>query len=188
MRTAICNLEGVTPISFGRYHGTPKLDAKESSAAYEERVWRERVHYDDNGRVFVTPMMIKNSLSETAKFLSIQVPGKGKATFTKHFEAGILVMDRAFLLPEVLKDNLQSERLHVPADGRRGGTTRVEKIFPIIHKWSLQVPIHILDETISPKVFEEHLGQCGQFVGLGRFRPRMNGYYGRFNISKLEWK
>ena len=44
---------------------------------------------DTNGVVFIPPNSLKNCLSEAAKFLSISVPGKGKATYTKNFEAGI---------------------------------------------------------------------------------------------------
>jgi hypothetical protein len=31
-------------------------------------------------------------------------------------------------------------------------------------------------------VFEHHLHEAGKFIGIGRFRPRNNGFYGRFDV------
>ena len=45
----------------------------------------------------------------------------------------------------------------------------------------------VLDETITEDVFLNHLTQAGQFIGIGRFRPRNNGFYGRFAVDKVEW-
>jgi hypothetical protein len=45
----------------------------------------------------------------------------------------------------------------------------------------------VLDETITQDVFAEHLTEAGRFIGIGRFRPRSNGYYGRFTVEKLDW-
>jgi hypothetical protein len=32
-------------------------------------------------------------------------------------------------------------------------------------------------------VFQFILERCGQFVGIGRFRPRNRGFYGRFLVT-----
>jgi hypothetical protein len=40
-----------------------------------------------------------------------------------------------------------------------------------------------LDDTITEEVFKLHIEQAGQFIGLGSFRPRNNGYYGRFKVK-----
>ena len=185
MRTAIASLKSVSPYSQSRGHVTQHLD-KEAGDDYERRTWRERLHADKDGNVFIPPMAFKNSLSEAAKFLSIQIKGRGKATYTKHFEAGVLVME-PLRLP-VKKADVQGEWLFLPSDGKRGGGKRVWKCYPVIPEWSGNVTFHVLDETITPPVFEEHLRQCGQFIGLGRFRPRNNGFYGRFEVSKVTWK
>lgn len=184
MRTATVTLKSISPYSQSRYHGTEKQD-KEIARDYEKRTWRERQHADENGQVFIPPMAFKNCLSEAAKFLSIQIPGKGKATYTKHFEAGVLVTD-ALTLPD-RKDEVEGEWLFVPSDGKRGGGSRVEKCFPVIRNWSGDVTFYVLDETITPEVFEDHLRQAGQFIGIGRFRPRNNGFYGRFDVEKVAW-
>ena len=184
MKTAKATLKSISPISQSRYHNTPKLD-KEIPNDYEARTWKERLHVDKDGHVFIPPMAFKNCIAEAAKFLSIQIPGKGKATYTKHFEAGILVTD-ALTLPDK-KEDVQGEWLFVPADGKRGGSKRVEKCFPVIHEWSGEMTFFILDETITEPVFRQHLEAAGQFIGLGRFRPRNNGFYGRFSVESIEW-
>jgi hypothetical protein len=50
------------------------------------------------------------------------------------------------------------------------------------------VTFHILDDVISPDVFEQHLKDAGNFIGIGRFRPRNNGYYGRFSVKSIKWQ
>ena len=184
MKTVVVQLESMTPYSQSRHYDTVKL-AKESSADYENRTWRDRLHVNESEEVFIPPMAFKNCLSECAKFLSKQIPGKGKSTYTKHFEAGVLVMDP--LLLGIKKEDVQCETYFVPADGRRGSGKRVTKHFPVIPKWSGEVTFYILDETITPDVFREHLEEAGKFIGIGRFRPRNNGFYGRFVVKSVRW-
>lgn len=184
MKTAIASLKSISPYSQSRHYQTDKLQ-KELPKDYEARTWRDRLHTDESGRIYIPPMAFKNCIAEAAKFLSIQIPGKGKATYTKHFEAGVLVLD-GLTLP-ITKDDVKGEWLFVPADGRRGSGKRVEKCFPLISSWRGDVEFQILDETITEDVFEQHLSEAGKFIGIGRFRPRNNGYYGRFVVEALEW-
>jgi len=185
MKTVKVKITGKSPLSFSKFVQTPKLE-KESHAAHDERTCRERMNYDAEGMVFVPPMMFKNALSEAAKYRGEQIPGKGKSNYTKHFEAGIFVNEPMPL--EVHKDDVAIESLYVPSDGRRGGTTRVVKNFPKIEEWGGSVTLYILDEIITKDVLERHLTDAGNFIGVGRFRPRNNGYYGRFDAEILEWK
>lgn len=184
MFEAHADIESLSPYSQSKVITTRKKD-KETHEDHEKRVWRERLHTNEKGEVFIPPTAFKNNLSEAAKYLSIQIPGKGKATYTKHFEAGILVVD-SLILP-IPRDDVQGEWVYVPSDGRRGGTTRVWKCFPLIPEWAGTVRYLIFDETITYDVFRYHLEQAGQFIGLGRFRPRNNGYYGRFKVNGVEW-
>ena len=184
MRTVVAHLKSISPYSQSRHYQTPKLN-KERPDDYEARTWRDRMHVSEEGFVFIPPMAFKNCISEIAKYLAEQVPGKGKTTYTKHFESGILVLD-GMPLP-LKKQDVSGEWLFVPADGKRGSGTRVNKCFPLIPAWHGQVVFHLLDDTITPEVFERHLKQAGQFIGIGRFRPRNNGYYGRFSVERLVW-
>jgi hypothetical protein len=181
MRRIIATITGISAYSQSKNHETPKLD-RELADAYELRTWREKLHTNEAGNVLIPPTAFKNGLASTAKFLSEQIPGKGKQTYTKHFESGVLVVE-ALILP-VHKDQVQSERLFVPSDGRRGGGKRVWKYFPVIPQWGGDVVFYLLDDIITKTVFDKHLDAMGKFIGLGRFRPQNNGYYGRFNVAE----
>ena len=125
-------------------------------------------------------------LKEAAKMLSISVPGAGKSKFTKHFEAGILVFQPLVL--DIKKDDVRGEWLFVPSDGTRGGGKRVEKCFPLINEWSGTVDFYVFDNTITNDIFEKVLKEAGNLIGIGRFRPRNWGYYGRFKVEDIKWK
>ena len=183
----VCNarIEGTAPISFSRVIQSSK-NTGEGSDAFEERTWRERLHVNKDGVVFIPPMAVKNALSEVAKYLSEVVPGKGKATYTKHFEAGIMVIDPIVL--GVKASAVTGEKLFVPADGRRGSGKRVWKTFPVIPEWSGDVVIYAMDPVLvdKPEKIKEYLEHAGKFIGLGRFRPRNNGFYGRFKVASFK--
>lgn len=190
MKTAIAYLKSTSPYSQSKFidkEDHPKIgDGKESNDDFEKRTWRHRVHNDENGNVFIPPMAFKNCLSEAAKYLNMQVPGKGKSTYTKHFEAGVLVVD-PLTLPLKWND-VQCQKLHLPSDGKRGGGKRVLKYMPLIPSWEGKVTFLILDETITEKVFSDVLKEAGRFIGIGTFRPRNNGFYGRFEVVNIDWQ
>lgn len=179
MRRIIATIKGVSAYSQSKHHETPKQE-RELHDDYEKRTWREKTHSNEAGNILIPPTAFKNGLAHTAKFLGMQIPGKGKQTYTKHFESGIMVVD-PLVLP-VLKDDVSYERVFVPVDGRRGGGKRVWKYFPVIPEWGGDLIVYILDDIITKEVFDTHLEAMGKFCGLGRFRPANNGYYGRFGV------
>lgn len=191
MRVATATLESISPYSQSKHYQPDEVGVRatgtrtESPKDRETRTWRERCHVDKDENLFIPPMAFKNCLAEIAKYLSVQIPGKGKSTYTKHFEAGVMVLE-GLSLP-IKKDAVSGEWLFVPADGRRGSGKRVEKCFPVVQSWTGKVQFHILDDVISPEVFEQHLREAGNFIGIGRFRPRNNGYYGRFAVKSIAW-
>lgn len=185
MKTAQCKLKSSAPYQQGRYHNVPK-SSKENHPDYEERTWKERAHYDSEGHMFIPPMAFANSLKEAAKYLAIQIPGKGKSLYTKHFEAGVLVVE-PLKLP-VTRDEVEGQWVHVPSDGKPGGGSRVLKCFPTVPEWSGTVSYIILDDTVTKDVFEQVLKASGSFIGIGVFRPRNRGYYGRFEVEKIDWQ
>ena len=185
LRTVVTSLEGISPYSQSQKIRTPR-EQRETSADHEKRCWKERCHVNADGRIFIPPMAFKNCLSEAAKFLAIQIPGKGKATYTKHFEAGVLVVEGLTLPVDI--DNVVGEWLFFPSDGKRGSGKRVDKCYPVFHQWAGNVSWLIFDDAITSDIFEQHLREAGNFIGLGRFRPRNNGYYGRFKVNKIHWQ
>ena len=184
MHTATVTFKGISPYSQSKHYEVEKKE-RERPDDYEKRTWRERMHVTSTGYVEIPPMAFKNGIAITAKFLGKQIPGKGKSTFTKHFEAGILVLEGVTL--PYKKADVPGEWLFVPGDGVRGSGKRVSKCFPVIHEWGGKVVFHVLDPTITKEIFSEHMKDFGRFVGIGRFRPQNNGYYGRFHVESIEW-
>ena len=172
-----------SPIAFGKPIASVKR-SKETHSEFEERTWKERAHVDENNELFISPLALKNCLSEVAQYLGEKVPGKGMAKYTKHFQAGVTVID-PMKLGVKLKD-VKPYEMFVPADGRRGGTTRVWKKFPHVTEWRSKGVVHVSDETITADKLEEYLTQAGLFIGMGSFRPRNNGYFGRFRVENFK--
>lgn len=184
MKKVIAHLVSTAPFQFSRHYNVDKLE-KESAVDYEKRTWRNRLHVDEDDNVFIPPMAFKKTLESAAKYLGTQIPGKGKATYTKHFEAGVMVMDRVYV--GVKGKDVKGLWLFVPSDGKPGGPKRVEKCFPVLDHWKAKVTFYVLDETITEDVFRTHLIEAGKFRGVGAFRPANRGYFGRFDVEKIEW-
>ncbi len=184
MKTMVAKLENVGPLSMSKAITSIK-DTGEAHDAFELRTWRERMHVDDNGELYIPPNALKNMMGAVAKYLSESVPGKGKATYTKHFEAGIMVTKPLKL--GIKADGVPSERLFVPADGKKGGSRRVYKHFPLIMDWKTECEILVFDPILeaNPEKVLEYLIHAGKFIGFLRFRPRNGGYYGRYEVKSF---
>lgn len=192
MIIAQATLVGVSPLSFSRAHSEPKLTDNEHPDAYDTRTWRSRLHADQSGRCFIPPMTLKYAITATARFRSVKIPGQRNATYTKHFEAGVLVVEGAMLYDAagkpIMRDEVEGERLYLNADGKRGGSTRVWRTMPKIHEgWNARASFYVLDEVINADIFQRFLVDAGKFNGLGRFRPQMGGFYGRFVVKDFAW-
>ena len=185
MKTAICTLQSVTAYSQNRAIQSEKKN-KESAADWERRCWRERMHVNSSGNVVIPAMAFKHVLADIAAYLSEKIKGKGNNTWTKHFQSGVLPMadvDTGYKASDV-----QGEVISVPIDGKRGGKSRVPKTFPVIPKWSGQIEFHIGDDSITEEVFKRYLTQAGYLIGVGRWRARNGGLYGRFEVKSIKWK
>lgn len=182
---ASCHLKSLSPYSQSRPHDTPKKE-KELDDDYERRTWPDHLHVNKaTGQVFIPPGAFSQSILEAAKFLSLPVPGKGKATFTKNFEASVRVQE-PLVLPLKAAD-VQPDRLFLHANGQPGGGRRVWRYYPRIDAWEGVVRYYVLDPIITQDVFEKVLLASGSLIGIGRFRPRNRGYYGRFEILEVSW-
>jgi hypothetical protein len=188
MPAAIVNfhIRGISPYSQSKPHLAERLP-NEGHDDYRQRTWREFLHVLGD-EVIITPSAIKNCLGEAAKFMNIGVPGKGKATYTKHIVAGTAVIKP--IKTGIRATDVESETLFLPADGKRGSGKRVWKTYPCLPEWGGDVEVIVLDETslqtsrqTGNTVLQDIVEGAGQFVGIGRFRPLNNGYYGRFSVE-----
>ena len=64
---AIAKLESLSPISFSRHYEVPYLD-KEAPRDYEERTWRERLHYDKSTLECYIPASMLKGCSAMARY------------------------------------------------------------------------------------------------------------------------
>jgi len=190
MKIAHVKLRGIASYSQSRYHETERK-SDESDASFEERTWRERTHVNSEGNVIIPPMAFAKSIAAAAKYKAKVIPGKGKQTWTKHFEAGILNLEPPEIkmngMP-IQKKDIDGEWLFVPSNGVPGGGKRVKKHFPFVREgWECELDYHVLDDQITEEIFEEFLVVSGKFIGIGRFRPQSGGFYGRFEVIEVAW-
>jgi hypothetical protein len=186
MRRVKVHFEGISTYSQSKMHEEPKLP-KETADAYETRTWRSKCTVDKDGNILIPAMAIKFSLAAAAKKLGTQIPGRGKSTYTKYFEADVVPMNDAKL--EVKQADVKSERLNVNADGVRGSGKRVWRTFPVIDAgYKSYLEFTIMDDTITKEVFEDVFYAAGNGIGIGRFRPEKGGTNGRFRATKFEWQ
>lgn len=194
MKTIRATLKSISPYSQSRVVVTPKNDG-ESSDDHEKRTWRDRIHADSDGMVFISPMAFKKALGAAAKYESVKIPGKGNATYTKHVESGTLIFDPLTL--DVRKDQVEGEWLFLDANGKKGKASsgRVMRCMPRIDHWQGTLLVRVIDETVLQKitrkgrtvtVLQHFLEQAGSCIGIGRFRPENGGFYGRFVVVDFE--
>jgi hypothetical protein len=188
--TVTYRIKGISPYSQSKPHLEERLPG-ESDDDYRVRTWRSHLHVDKHGIVFIPPGSIKNGLSESVKYKNISIPGKGKATYTKHVEAGVAVVKPVSL--GIRAADVASETLFLPSDGRRGGGKRIWKTYPVIPEWQGDVEVIVLDEVVlqtsratTNPVLQDVAEEMGQNIGIGRFRPRNNGWYGRFVVENFK--
>jgi hypothetical protein len=196
MKNYLVHVTGASLYSQSKPHQVEKLE-RETAEAYERRTWKSRLHVNKDGEIYIPAMAFKNCLSEAAKYLSKPVPGKGKSTYTKNFEAGVLVLQDAVIhgsdgKPLLAEDcdkkdsQIWGDWIFTPSDGVPGGGKRVYRCYPVISDpWTCDVPFTVADDLITQSVLEEHLKIAGLLIGLGRFRVRNRGTYGRFGSEVL---
>lgn len=182
---ATCTLKGVSPYCQGRPFSTADQEPGERHDEYEKKNWRRRQHVNKDGVVIIPALALKNCLAEAAKFISMKVPGAARSTYTKHFEAGVMVPDAAPL--GIKGKDVEPFEMFVPSNGRRGDGCRVHKFFPVIDDWEATATFIVLDAAITEEVFKAHIVAAGRFIGLGSFRVRNNGIWGRFDVISFDW-
>lgn len=185
-RTVTATLIGISPYSQSKAHTAPWLE-KESHEDYDIRTWREKAHYDPKTReVFMPPMGMKMAIVEAAKRLSIKIPGKRSATYTKNMLSGVIAPEPIWL--GVSLDDLHEEVIFANADGVRGSGKRVMRRFPMIPSgWKAAAMLMVIDDEIPADVVARCWQEAGNLIGVGRFRPEKGGFLGRFEVKSIKW-
>jgi hypothetical protein len=164
----------------------------EDYTAFEQRIWREKSHYNSKGEVVLPIFAAKAMLDSTASFLGEKVKGAGNKTYAKLFRAGIilqgenpkLMVNGKSIRKQDLDPDEHSEWVFCHSDGKRGGTAgRVHRLFPKFENWSVEFDLNAIESRLTEEVIARHLVAAGLFNGLGRFRPQNGGYLGRFEVE-----
>jgi len=189
MKTSVATITliGLTPYSQSHQHEEPKLEGEDHDA-YDRRTWPSKLNITErNGQltVVVPAHGFHQAIIAAAKYSKRQIPGQGKATWTKKFEAGISLLEDPSL--DIDPTTVKPITISANADGVRGSGRRVTRRFPIMNAWSTTFDVYILDPIITEEVFREMLEITGMFIGLGRFRPEKGGGNGRFKLSEMSW-
>jgi len=185
MKTALIKLTSAAPLTQSRKHDEPELE-KELKDAYEKRTWKSKAHVNADGVVEIPAFALKCAVVAAAKYAGDQIPGKGKSTWTKKFQCGILIPENA--LTDRKADDITPITINANSDGVRGSGKRVFRTFPQLLKWNATVQVIVLDEIITKDVLEKYFTAAGQFVGVGQYRPENGGTNGRFSATVLEFK
>lgn len=166
----------------GHYHNAPKLE-RELHDAYEERTVYSKMHTTPDGDIFIPPMAFKKCLEDTARYLKMQIPGRGKETYTKNFVQGVICSEPVFL--RQTKDDAYIEKVFTLSQPGKANGGRVWKYFPVLKQWEGDLDIFVVDEMITKDILQKHLNLGGQITGVGVWRPQRGGMWGKFSCTAL---
>lgn len=186
IRDVTITVEGITPYSQSAHTGEDK-EKSETWDDYEARIWRKKAHTLPSGEMFVPGSAFKLCLDEAIQNLNEKIGGKGNQTWSGVFRMGLAPMSDMPLGVKI--DECMSERVFCHSNGKRGPGTRVNRLFPILHRWGGTVTLRIFNDNITQEKFEEFFTKAGLIAGVGRGRPSTgcpNGL-GRFRPVRFEW-
>jgi hypothetical protein len=182
MKCFVAEIKGLTPLSQGRNHGTPKLP-QELEQAYEERTVLQKLHIAVE-EIFIPPIAFKLCLEKTAGYLAEKIPGHGLTQYTKHYRQGIMCPDPIMLGVGV--DKVRIDKVFIPTQPNRPNSGRAWKWFPLLDQWQAELTIMAVDDIFTDEVIERHLRIAGQITGIGVWRPERGGMQGKFSVMAFE--
>lgn len=183
------NIPG-SPYSQSAQHETDMLD-RESWDDYDSRTWPEKCTVNSEGQVCIPAMALKQSIDTAAFKLGVKIPGRRGSTYKSFFASGFICNQDAPLANgkgALTKADAQMVKINAHANGQRGSGKRVKRRFPVFPVWHAIGEFTILDDIITPEIFETHARAAGLIVGIGRFRPENGGTNGRYRVTKFEWQ
>lgn len=186
IRDVTVTIEGVTPYSQSSHPGIEK-EKSETWDDYEARVWKLKAHTHADGTVYIPGSAFKLCLDEAAVNLNEKIQGKGNQRWAGVFKMGLAPMSDLDLGVNIA--DALCEKVYCHANGKRMPGTRVNRLFPIFHRWGGEVTFRVFNDSITQEKFEEFFAKAGLLAGVGRGRPSTgcpNGL-GRFRPTKFVW-
>ncbi len=186
-------VEGMSALTWSRYHNTPRKAGaqQENDEQYEQRCWKEKFWYNPDGKILIPGRAFRGALVSYNQYAPKKIKGMGQATYTKRFLRGVMATGDA-IVDATREDVIESPEF-VPV--QKGKSTRVLRIYPILDlmkeagvHWVTEIEFLITDPVIGNDIFEQSFRDAGIFIGVGRYRPEVGGFYGRFQPMKFEWR
>jgi len=159
--------------------------AGETPDQTEQRTWKERAHYDDEGKVVIPGYMIQSALEPAAKLLNKRVGGKKMGKSLAHYIRLVRIEDD--IVTNITRENIEGITAFVSANGKEGGG-KVMRTYPKIGIWEGTLTLVYPNLTeLCDNVILEHFEVAGLCVGIGHWRPGApsKGSYGRFSVEKV---
>lgn len=189
---AVVTLNSTSPYSQSRKHDTQKLEG-ESPDAHEKRTWMERMHVKTKTAkdgtkvktVVIPAAGVSQAVAAAAKYLNRKIEGQRNSTWTKHFVAGVAILEDLDI--NQAPDTCRRQMINAHANGVRDSGTRVTRYFPTFDEWTATFEVVIFDPLITESIFTEVFEAAGLFVGVGQFRPQNGGTNGRWMVDKVVW-
>lgn len=178
------HLQSVTPYAQGKHHEIPKLE-REQAGDYDKRTYLGRLHVAA-GKVYIPPMAFKFCLQDTARYMGMQVPGKGKATYTKNFVQGVICSEPVQL--GITPEETRLEPIFTNLTPNKPNGPRGWRHFPVIDTWEGHLEITVVDDLITKPILQKHLEIAGVITGIGVWRPQRGGFWGKFKLLALTEK
>lgn len=178
----VATVKGITPILWNKLLADlskPNLKSvsKESDADREKRIWRDKVHVTDGGRVYWPAENCQEALIGGAKYWGFKLGQKGLYNVIARgtiCEAMVVTDQHG---QPVYKDSdclIPFEKMVKRTDGKR-----VFVIRPMMAPgWLGTLVIHVWDARLSRDIIFNTCRFSGQYNGLGDWRK----YYGRFEV------
>lgn len=182
MLRVLCDLKSVTPVTFNKKLRSEK-EPNETHDDLEKRVWRERCDCNRKNELILRSDRFKKSIVLAAQWLNMQIPGEGKATYTKHFRGGVIVMNNIEL--GIKRDECEHELVYT-GPRKKDGKRWIH--FPIVEKWEGELQVNVLDEKITEEVFKKVIDYAGMTVGIGSWRPENGGENGRYECRDIAFE
>jgi hypothetical protein len=163
-----------------------KKTKNESYEEHEERVWKNKAHYNVKGEIICPNTWIRKALiaSQNQNANPIRPANSRKATDTlrTYFVAGIMVDDAVMTFkgkPITEKDLIPYKKMVSPT-----GKGKVLCIRPMIQiGWEIKTDIIVLDDMIRAENIYECFAWAGRFNGFGDWRPQRGGIFGIYDVE-----
>jgi hypothetical protein len=160
----------------------------ESYDEYEEKVWKEKAHWNlDNPRKMVFPSiwirkMLIASQRQSANPIKPAGSRMAKDTLMKHFIGGVLLMEDPIVMfngKPVTDDVLVPfKKMVSPSVGK---VLCIRPMVPV--GWSVVANLVLLNEMIRPEHIIECLTWAGTYNGCGDWRVEKGGNFGMFTVE-----